>query len=488
MSIRMSTKAALAAVFAIGSMQPLAAQHVVRGPKFHPNTQKYSDAGAKPVSGRAGSASLEARALYGIDGVVKVEASTGRLDDHTGPGQIRKVQMKIFSSQGKLLGTQSLGGSDKGYWTTSLDQAGAGSRLQLQANVGGIDGSRNDVVTVTVPVMREPDVAVDAVTTPARALAGAAVNVVATLSERNGDVGARANCMLSVDDQLVDQAHGIWIDAGQKVSCAFETRMTALGSHKVTVWATNISPDDFDPQDNSASTSIEILSPETPLAYSAQFTASDRDSYTHIKKTSSDGSFITETTDNFKRQSRSFTMTSTDTQQMLSFPVHARSALMADGAAVFDYTNDIDLESSQVASTEDCGVRIDGGFFLSVCNIRWGTPRIEVKLSSMDGRVTYFGSRFVRADGVDTYTENPSTDTQNGLGAYAVSSSVQPVVEVRDARGMTFVARPTVSLQSTPVNLQSSTCKTQPFTQITTCTDTKTTGTDRTGSANAGTQ
>jgi len=83
MTVRMSTKAALAVVFAIGSLQPLAAQRIARGPQFHPNTQKYSDAGAKPVTGRSGSASLEARALLASDGTADIEVSTGSLDAGT---------------------------------------------------------------------------------------------------------------------------------------------------------------------------------------------------------------------------------------------------------------------------------------------------------------------------------------------------------------------------------------------------------------------
>jgi hypothetical protein len=485
MTIRMSTKAAMAAIFAIGSMQPLAAQRVARGPQFHPNTQKYSDAGAKPVGGRSGSASLQARAMLGEDGTVLVEASTGDLDASTAPGQIRKMQMKVVSPAGKATSTQNFIGGESGRWSTSVARLGAGSTLQLQANIGGIDERRNDVVTVTVPVKRRPDVAVNGVSAPSRALAGVPMNVVASVSERNGDMGARANCMLQIDGQLADQARGIWVDAGQTVSCAFQTRVTTVGSHNVTVYVTGVSPSDWDGSDNSASTLVEVLSPETALAYSASFKSTDEDYFAHTKNSSADGSYVEENTSSGKRQERLFSISSWTTAESFSFPTRVRSALLADGAPVFDYSNDIVLEPGASTATSDCGEVITGRFFLSVCNLRVGTPRSEVTVSSFDGRVTYFGSKFIQFEGEDTYISS-SSDTPTGLGAYPVNSSVQLVVELRDARGMLFAARPTMSLQAKPIDESYNSCFLNPYNQVTYCADGKTTGTSRSGTANAG--
>ncbi len=487
MTIRMSTKAALAVVVAIGSMQPLAAQHVARGPQFHRNSQKYSDKGAKPVGGRSGSASLQARAMLGEDNSVLIEASTGSLDGGTAPGEIRKVQMKILSPSGKQTSTQNFQGRTGGYWSTTVARLGAGSQVQLQANVGGIDGNRNDVVTVTVPVKRRPDVAVDGVAAPARAMAGVPMNIVASVSERNGDMGARADCMLSIDGQLADQARGIWIDAGQTVSCAFQTKIAAVGSHRVNVYVTGVSPTDWDSKDNSASTSVEVLSPETALAYSATFSASDADYYYHQKNSSTDGSYVDEQTSTTTRLERTLSMTST-TPNAFTFPVRVRSALLADGASVFDFSNDIDIQASESSPTSDCGTVVNGRFYLNVCNLRDGTPTSQVIMSSFDGRATYFGSRFYQVDGGDAYITNDSSDTSTGAGGYAVTSTVQSVIELRDARGMLFSARPTMSLQTTPINDAYNGCFLNPYNQVNYCTETKTTGTSRTGSVNGGAQ
>jgi hypothetical protein len=481
MSIRMSNSAAaLAAVLAIGSIQPLSAQQ----PQLHPNRLKYSDAGARPVTGRSGSATLQARALLGSDGVAHVDASTGDLDAPTAPGTIRKMQMKILSPTGKPTATQNFEGRGS-RWSVDVPQLGENARLQLQANVSGIDGNRTDVVTVVVPVKRVPDVSVDGVAAPSRALAGFPVNVVATVSEKNGDVGAHASCMLQIDGTLADQARNIWIGAGHTVSCAFQTTVSTLGSHKVTVYVTGISPNDDTPSDNSASTQMEVLSPETPLAYSATFTSTDANDYTHFKSSLADGSYLDETTSSGTRLERTLSVTATTTNAF-SFPVNVRSALVADGASVFDFTNDMVITAGASTSNADCGRVLNGRFMLSVCNMRSGAQRGQVNMASFDGRVTYLGSRVTQVDGDDAYITNTSSDTPTGnFGGYAVTSTVQPLIELRDASGMLFAARPMIALQSTPINSVSGSCQTNPFTELTQCFDSKSTGWTRSGTASS---
>jgi hypothetical protein len=486
MTNRMSITAALAALLAVGATQPLAAQRALRGPNVHKNSVKFSDRGAKPARGRSGTASLEARALLAGDGSVQIDASTGDLESGTTRGEIRKMQLKVLSPSGRPTSTQNFNGNGTGRWSTTLPKLGAGSSIQLQANISGVDGHRTDVVTLLVAVKRSPDVAVDGVVAPNRTMASMPMNIVATVSERNGDVGARASCMLSIDGQLSDQAHGIWVDAGKTVSCAFQARVAAVGSHKVTVYVTGVSPMDYNQNDNSATTSVEVLSPEVAMGYSATFSSVDAQSYFHQKNSALDGSLLDETTTQTTSQERTLSMSSATSTNSFTFPVSVRTALLADGVPAFDYTNSLDIQASESSPTSDCGVYLDGRFYLQVCNDRSGTPVSQVSLASFDGRAVYFGSRFYQVEGEDAYISNDSSDTSTGAGGYAVTSSVQPVIELRDARGMLFSARPTMSLQSEPISEIYNGCFLNPYNQVNYCTDSKRTGTTRNGSANGG--
>jgi hypothetical protein len=495
MSFRLSVRAVAVAIAAIGFAHPLLAQassnhRLASGVRMRPNRVKYSDAGSKPATGRSGSASLESRALVAKDGTTLIEASTGSLDGGTSPGVIRKMQMKVLSADGKPLSVQNFNaGSANGYWSTSFRGLGRNQKIQLQASVGGIDGQRTDVVTVDVRVERRPDIALDGLTVPAKALAGARVNVVAVVAEKNGDVGARTTCMLSLDGALIDQARGIWVDAGQSVSCAFQTNVAAVGVHQLSVYTTGVSPADWDPTNNGASASIEIVSPESPLGYTASFLSKDYDYRTHQKASSEDGTYVDETTANGVRQERTLSLSSSISTDAFSFPVRVRSALSTAGSSVFDLTNDIALSPDASWPGADCGDLVLGKVYVSVCNNHFnGVTRSQVDLTSFDSRVTYFGSHFLQTDGTDGYVENSSSDNSMGRGAYAVGPDVSPLLELTDARGMKFAARPTITLVSSPIDERWTNCTQSFWNGVTTCYDGSNTGTTRTGAATGGPQ
>jgi hypothetical protein len=93
------------------------------------------------------------------------------------------------------------------------------------------------------------------------------VNIAATVREANGDVGARADCVLYVDGAAADRADGIWVDAGGLVTCAFAYTFAAPGVKRLEVRAEGVTPADYEPANNSAAASLEITS--DPFHYSA---------------------------------------------------------------------------------------------------------------------------------------------------------------------------------------------------------------------------
>jgi hypothetical protein len=242
------------------------------------NAVKYSDKGANPVTGRSGSASLTTRALLGKDGVTLVEISTGALDGTNALGKLEKVQNKLFGTSGDLLLTTNYNhlsiGSYASYTYSSLAR---NSNVQIQANVTGIDPSRTDVVTVTSPVKLRPDPAVNSLNFPANAHVGDIVVISAAVAEKNGDVGARADCVLYVDGAEADRNDGIWVDAGGNVTCLFAQQFSTAGTRQLRVALSNVVPGDYDATNNEQVGSIEVVEPNVPMywnsyAYRADYT------------------------------------------------------------------------------------------------------------------------------------------------------------------------------------------------------------------------
>ncbi|HET7463114.1 MAG TPA: hypothetical protein VFJ82_17810 [Longimicrobium sp.] len=257
-----------------GSAAPPAAALLASGPGgpvLVPNAVKYRDAGGRPATGRAGSATLTVRALLAADGVTQVDATAGAVEPRSAAGAtLGRVQVKAWDGDA-LLFTRTHAGGGAGF---RAEYPGLPHRawVQAQALVRGVDGARTDVVTAATPVLLRPDLSVSLVAPP-RVEAGTDASVLATVAETNGDVGARADCVLYLDGVEVDRADGIWVDAGDAVACRFWPRLGSPGTHRLEVRVENVDPGDFDPSDNRAEASVQVLRSEM-MVYSAS--AEDR--------------------------------------------------------------------------------------------------------------------------------------------------------------------------------------------------------------------
>ena len=242
------------------------------------NTQKYKNTSKKAATGRSGTATLTVLAMAGKNGQTDVAVNAGA------PGSLAKAQFKSFSAEGDHYSTFNRNGLSSANLALSLQGHPRGTRLQVQANIRGVDGKRTDVVTVDETVKYRPDVSVTNVSAPDEALVNSAVSVVATVQELKGDLGANGDCILEVDGIVVDQANGIWVDAAGAVSCAFNATFASTGTKQLTVKVTGVNPGDFDADNNAGSTSIEIIDPQ-PVSnfrfYAQAYDYSHRNDYSH---------------------------------------------------------------------------------------------------------------------------------------------------------------------------------------------------------------
>ena len=261
----MCVLALLAACTAEIPTQPLftratrARSGLVDRPAVHRNSEKYADAGGKPASGRSGNATVSALAMVGKTGPATVDVRTGQVDDVT-LGTLKNVQVKQFDLDNTLIKVASYRVADNATAQFRLPSRQRGARVQVQASVVGVDGNRTDVVTVDETIKLRPDLEAG-VSAPATAVRMMPTQIYGTVTERNRDLGARATCVLSVDGEEVDRATGIWVDAGDMVSCGFIHRFASLGARRITVSLAAVAPADYDDSNNSASATIDVVDP-----------------------------------------------------------------------------------------------------------------------------------------------------------------------------------------------------------------------------------
>jgi hypothetical protein len=268
-----------------GAPRKISAQTNAGGSLFHPNSVKYSDKGSHPATGRSGSAVVQSRALLAKDGTALVEATTGTLDAQPGPGNIKHVTTQATTVDGTAQPTSAYNGlNGGGYWSHTYTGFARNEKLRVDTNITGIDGNRTDVVTTNDTVKLRPDLKALDVSGPAKAYTNAPVTFTANVREMNGDVGAHADCVLSVDGRQVAQALGIWVDAASTVSCTFQTSFATTGTKHVSVAVSNVVPADWDTSNNTAQTTIEIVDPIVKLttnAYANAYTFNNGYTYTY---------------------------------------------------------------------------------------------------------------------------------------------------------------------------------------------------------------
>lgn len=232
-----------------------------RGPTRFANTIKYRDNGKKNARGFAGAASLEVRGLLGMDGNTTLDVATGTIDNPDASRLLNRIQVKQYALNGALQATTNYKDLSSSTYQTTLVGRVRGSKLGVQGTVVGVDGKHSDVISATETVKLRPDVSVDRIIAPAQSPVATPLQISALISENNGDVGARTDCVLAVDGVDVGRGKGIWVDAGRSVSCVFNHTFETKGAKQLTVRAISVNPGDWNPANNRVTQAITIYVP-----------------------------------------------------------------------------------------------------------------------------------------------------------------------------------------------------------------------------------
>lgn len=275
MKHRFRRTAIFAGVTLLSLSSPLFAQ---RAEDLTPNTIKYKDSGLKNASGRSGSARIETRALLGRDGVTDLEITTASFDTTaTAPGDIERVQVKsdFDTDDAQTRNYTDVGG---GFASIRLDTLPLAwhEPVRVSTSVSGIDPSRIDVVTVDETVKKRPDLSIQRAFFPPTVVANHPATFMAVVRENNGDIGARADCVLRVDGTPVDRASGIWVDANDSVLCMMAYPFNAPGTHQLQITVENVNPGDWNPANNATYVAtVEVRSASQYLSGSYHATATE---------------------------------------------------------------------------------------------------------------------------------------------------------------------------------------------------------------------
>ena len=425
------------------------------------NRVKYHDKGAKPSRVKLGAVAIEMRALLGSDGLTLVEATTGSFDGVEGVNIIEKVQLKALTANSSPFNDRPATTE----WTHTVPGLIAGDRLQLQANVKGAGAGRMEVINITTTVVRRPDLSVLSVDGAAQAHTGDPVTFFAQVAELNGEMGARANCVLRINGTPVDQATGIWVDAGGLVTCQFSYVFAATGTYAVTVTAADVSPLDWDPANNGAGTSVTVVTPGTPIAF-GQLTVEDA-AYTYLNTSTRTGSYPLDARSGGSEMWSKVTVFGTATTPVPA-PMQRVAAKVTSGTTtIFEtsLTNQTSYSYVSGGANVECSDYNYNGETAQSCTTTYpsdGSGSTWFSYGHQSGTVTFYGQTlYCNTFGCNTFTNNGSRLTgwgeRYGLTA---GSTVRVQMSFFDATGLAHTIDRSTTLQdfSGPVNFDRSSC------------------------------
>lgn len=237
-----------------------------------PNSKQYKNSSKPVATGKSGGVTLTARAMMNSQMVVDLEVTSGELDsDEEASGTIAKVRVRALDatnpdSDDPVWEVNYNKLNNGGSFTESYDNLLHGQQLDIHANVrelfeGKKNSARTGVVSLLETVKFRPDLAVTDIEVSTTAFILDPVFIVAEISENLTDLGATADCVLSIDGTEIDRAAGIWVDAGDAVLCSFQTQFETAGTKNGVVSVENVTPGDFDYGNNSSTFQIQVTEP-----------------------------------------------------------------------------------------------------------------------------------------------------------------------------------------------------------------------------------
>lgn len=239
---------------------------------------------------------LTARALIDQHNITQLDVTTGTLDD---PASALGTQPQIKVSAYRLscdpkhvcnpTDQDDLKKFDvdqfknqPGYAKLTFTDLLLGEVLQVDSNLRGADPHHNndtDHVKVSgIVVKRYPDPAALLLTASNAGPSGIQIPVgqpadfTLTVAEMNGadiSIGAHMDVIMLANGAQIDQAKGIWVDAGGVVAVKFHKIFTTAGPVHLQVRLENVVPRAWDSTNNTISLDIVVVPNTLPMNFSA---------------------------------------------------------------------------------------------------------------------------------------------------------------------------------------------------------------------------
>jgi len=320
-------------------------------------------------------------------------------------------------------------------------------KVRVTGSIKGVD-PRTAVIAIDDQVKYRPDLSIVRIDAPSAAI-GMPANITATIHEGMGDLGALADCVLSVDGAVADRAANVWVDKNGTVSCQFAHTFTAGGVHALHVDVANVRPGDYDLRNNGADASISVSSTFSfsGSALDGAYTSSYRE-----QVLDAGSNVLFEQNSTSTGHNHSVTMSGM-WPQTVTFPLSSMSVNGSSAGITWTvfaaqaFAGAAQDDGSTCASGPD-----DTGFnWVTVCSSSTGALVTQVTVSEFAGDVTYHSDMTCRQtsafyDCAGGYTWNSGGSNSAGVG-HALDAAMNLQISMTDASGAGLSASAVIPVQ-----------------------------------------
>jgi hypothetical protein len=187
---------------------------------------------------------LGLQALQAKDGTTDLYVNvTPQLSGYTAPDSLKKVQLKSYDLNGKLVYTRNYNGgvaSPNGQADIILNDVKRYQPLNTEVLVQNVQTKDTKVLCAETKVLFRPDLTVDKITSPAKVHKNESFAVSSIIKELNGDVGAKATIQILNGTNVLDTADGVLVNAGAQQMANFMLKLTEVGTYTLTAKISNV--------------------------------------------------------------------------------------------------------------------------------------------------------------------------------------------------------------------------------------------------------
>lgn len=177
------------------------------------------------------------------------------------PDALKKVQVKVFSLDGKLLSTRNIDDlpAADGSASVRLGTVGRQQDVAIDALVQGDDTTKTYVLRGKTKTLLRPDLVVENATVPSVVFATRAFNASASIHELNGDIGASAVVTLQAGSTIMASAP-VTVDAAGSAEATFnDVALADPGRNNLTMTVHEADPGETNIMNNSRSAELDVI-------------------------------------------------------------------------------------------------------------------------------------------------------------------------------------------------------------------------------------